>query len=97
MEAGRPVWTLPWYSHEDPGTMPRFLAWPSCSEKEQVRAILPDKKFKMRRIHLKMDLETKDGVMGSGSSPLSNHGTKQYQESLVSHTTHLVLLRVWWI
>ena len=58
---------------QDPETTPGFLAWASSSEEEQVRAFLPDKKFKMRLISLKIiNLETKDSVRDSGASSFSN-------------------------
>lgn len=72
MEPGSPMWSMPSTSQQEPGTTPRFLAWASSSEKEEVRAFHQHKKFKMRLIRVKMNLETKDGVMDSGSSPLSN-------------------------
>ena len=65
--------SCPGIPEEDPETTPRFLAWASSSEEEQVRAFLPDKKFKMRLISLKIiNLETKDSVRDSGASSFSN-------------------------
>lgn len=57
--------------HKESGTMPRFLACASSSEKEQVRTTVSDKKFKVRLICLKMNLETKE-CYGLRTLTLSN-------------------------
>lgn len=58
-------------SDADPATMPRFLTWATSFQEEQVRAILSDKKFKIRVISLKINFETKESVRDTGSSSLS--------------------------
>ena len=67
-------------SDEDPATMPRLLAWATSFQDEQMRAILSDRKFKVRVISLKINSETKESVRDTRSSSLSNGSTKQNQE-----------------
>lgn len=44
----RAGWKPPGISDEDPATMPELLAWATSFQEEQMRAILSDKKFKIR-------------------------------------------------